>query len=70
MKGYFINAEEAKEMGLDKNPAFQKTIIVVTENDLTDENPNMVIDGSHMEEFQIWFYKKYYYEIINTLKTW
>lgn len=73
MQGYFITKEKAIEFGLLKNPLIsselQKTIIVITESDISEHQQDFHLSESHFAEIANWFYKNYYDNLIHTFNT-
>lgn len=71
MNGYFISAEQANELGFLVNPnvvaKLQKTIIVITQNDVKEHKKNIQLNEGKIQEMAIWFYKNYFDSLINTL---
>jgi hypothetical protein len=48
MNGYFITTEKANELGFLENPIIAshllKTIVVITQNDISEHQPNVQLD--------------------------
>jgi len=70
MQGYFITREKAIKFGLLKNPTIskelQKTIVVITERDMSEYKQNLHISESMYFDMANWFYKYYYDNLIQT----
>lgn len=70
MNGYFISNEKANELGLLDNPIvashLQKTIVVITQNDISKRQPNVQLDENQINEMANWFYKIYYGNLMDT----
>ncbi len=73
MKGYFISDEKAKELGLlDKPniaPHLQKTIVAITQNDISEYQQNVQLEEHQINEMANWFYENYYDNLINTFNS-
>jgi len=76
MKGFFISEENANELGLLELKSFseksQKTIIIVTENDINDftakaQFSNIDLDNEKIKGMSLWFYKNYYDSLLESL---
>ena len=76
MKGFFISEENANELGLLDLKSFseksQKTIIIVTENDINDftakaQFSNIDLDNEKIKGMSLWFYKNYYDSLLESL---
>ena len=71
MNGYFITEEQAKELGLLNNPEInlhlQKTIVVITENDIKNSKENIKLSKLKINEMANWFYKNYYNGLIESI---
>ncbi len=76
MKGYFISTENAKTLGLLDLKSFhlksQKTIIVITENDIKYFRKKAKlckknINDNKINDISSWFYKNYYDSLMESL---
>ena len=77
MKGYFISEDNARALGLFNIDAFakksQKTIIVITENDVSDISKKAGCSEANLgnkkiNEMSSWFYRNYYEDLIESFK--
>lgn len=73
MNGYFISKEKAEQLGLLDNPNvvsnLQKTIVVITQNDISEHQQNVLIDENKINGMANWFYKNYYEDLIDTFNS-
>lgn len=71
MNGYFISKEKAEQLGLLDNPYvasnLQKTIVVITQNDISEYQQDVRADENKINEMANWFYKNYYENLMETL---
>jgi hypothetical protein len=70
MQGFFITQDIADKLGLLQNPEtaslLQKTVIVITENDLQNEYPNLDLSQEQLADFSKWFYENYYQSLMES----
>ena len=70
MKGFFITKENAEQLDLLQNPEtaslLQKTVIVITENDLEYECPEVELSQEKVDSLSLYFYRYYYQGLMET----